>query len=66
MQAAGNSHTNDENVNIRNIGQGEARHRKYKRLNFYLRPGIRSINCLDFGYVLEQNMNIKHNLLYKT
>jgi hypothetical protein len=24
---------NHENVNVRNIGQGEARHRKYKRLN---------------------------------
>jgi hypothetical protein len=24
---------NHENVNLRNIGQGEARHRKYKRLN---------------------------------
>jgi hypothetical protein len=23
---------NNENVNVRNIGQGEARHRKYKRL----------------------------------
>jgi hypothetical protein len=23
---------NHENVNVRNIGQGEARHRKYKRL----------------------------------
>jgi hypothetical protein len=25
---------NHENVNVRNIGQGEARHRKYKRLKF--------------------------------
>jgi hypothetical protein len=25
---------NHENENVRNIGQGEARHRKYKRLKF--------------------------------
>jgi hypothetical protein len=32
MQAADNSIPNHDNVNIRNIGQGEAQHRKYKRL----------------------------------
>jgi hypothetical protein len=26
------SHSPTENVNVRNIGQGESRHRKYKRL----------------------------------
>jgi hypothetical protein len=30
------------------------------------RSGIRSINCLDCGYILGQYVNIKHNLLYRT
>jgi hypothetical protein len=31
-QAAGRGHTNHENVNVCNTGQGEAEHRKYKSL----------------------------------
>jgi len=57
---------NHENVNIRITGQGEAQYRKYKRLKTWWRSGIRSITCLDCGYVLEQYMNSQHNLLYKT
>jgi hypothetical protein len=32
MQAASRGHKNHENANVRNIGQGEPRHRKYKGL----------------------------------
>jgi hypothetical protein len=32
LQATSRSHTNHENANVRNIGKGELRHRKYKRL----------------------------------
>jgi hypothetical protein len=32
LQGAREEATNHENVNIRNNGQSEARHRKYKRL----------------------------------
>jgi hypothetical protein len=44
---------NHENVNIRTIGQGEAHHRKYKRLESWWRSGIRSVTCLDGGYNLD-------------
>jgi hypothetical protein len=39
---------------------------KVQKAETWRRSGIRSINCLDWGYVLGQYMNIKHNLLYKT
>jgi len=48
---------NHENVNILNIGQGEARRRKYKKAETWWRSGALSINCLDSGYNLEQCMN---------
>jgi hypothetical protein len=32
MQATSRSHSNHDNENVRYIGQGEPRHRKYKRL----------------------------------
>jgi hypothetical protein len=45
---------NHENVKISKTGQGEARHRKYKK---------RSGNYVDSGYILVQYINIKYNLL---
>jgi hypothetical protein len=33
MQAGSNSHTKHENVNVRNIGQGEAQHKSIKGSN---------------------------------
>jgi len=47
-----------KNVNIRNIGQGEAK--------AWWRSGIRSINCIDCGHILGQYMNNKNDLQYKT
>jgi hypothetical protein len=71
MQAAGSRQQaavilNRENVNVGNIGQGEAQHRKYKRLKLVTVRHIGSINCLDCGYILGQYMSSKHYLLYKT
>jgi len=40
---------NHENVNIRTIGRGEARGRKYKRLKL----GGCQVSCLDSGYNLD-------------
>jgi hypothetical protein len=37
---------NHDNENIRNIGQGEANHRKYKRLKLGGRESIRPFKCL--------------------
>jgi hypothetical protein len=34
MQATSRSQQNHENANVRNIGRGEPRHGKYKRLKF--------------------------------
>jgi hypothetical protein len=34
MQVTSRRHKNHENTNIRNTGQGEHRHRKYKELKF--------------------------------
>jgi len=48
---------NHENVNIRTIGKGETRHRKYKETQIWWRSGIRSINFLDSGYKFEQCIN---------
>jgi hypothetical protein len=45
MQAAGRGHSKSDNETVRSIGQGEARHRKYKRLklgggHLYDRSGV--------------------------
>jgi hypothetical protein len=43
---------NHENVNIRNIGQGEAQHRKYKRLKLGGGQAYDRSIVLDSGYIL--------------
>jgi hypothetical protein len=52
---------NNENVNVRNIGQGEAQHRKYKRLK-RLKLGGGQMST-ESGHILGQYMTSKHNLL---
>jgi hypothetical protein len=53
---------NHENIDIRISGQGEARHRKYKRLKLGGGQAYdRSINYLDIECILGQYMINKHN-----
>jgi hypothetical protein len=44
---------NHENENVRYIGQGEARHRKYKRLKLE-RSCVRLFKCLDCRGILSR------------
>jgi len=50
---------------LRNIGQGEAQHRKYKSLKLG-DAGVKPIKCLDCCHILGQYTSLRHNLLYKT
>jgi hypothetical protein len=55
---------NHVNENVRNIGQGEARHRKYKRLKH---GGNQAYDRSSVQTVVVANANkIGHNLLYQT
>jgi hypothetical protein len=56
---------NHENINIHNIGQGKARHRKYKGLKIGGGQAYGRSDVLDCGHILGQYMSNKHNLLYK-
>jgi len=54
---------NYENATVRNIGQGKAVHRKYKRLK--LGGGQAYDRSSDYAVVITQDGKIGHNLLYK-
>jgi hypothetical protein len=56
---------NHANANFRNIDQGEAQHRKYKKAQAWWRSGIRPIKYLDSGHILGQYKSVKHSLLYR-
>jgi len=57
---------NHENVNICNIGQGEAQHRKYIRLKLGGGQAYDQSIVLECCYILGQYMSNKNNLLYKS